>query len=398
MGKALLIIVIGFSIIFSGVMFNVTSNHQRSAKEIIKHYEKWIAHNSIESASNVAISKLYQNFNWNSGYTNLAFYGADYSVTVTDITGDSATEAKKVQITSVATYNNASDTTIAVFMQPAYSYYYYFVNNWPLSLKYNTGDTLLGPIHANSKIKIKGDPVFIARVSSNQGTYLPAEASPDPKFYGGAEFGTQIIPMPDLTPITNAGLSGGDVYTDKLWLTFFTDGTYQCSTSVVNTIKSISSHNGIIMTTSNQYIHVKGVVNGQVTVLSDRDIFIDDDIVYADDPRVNSNSDDYLGLIAAHRVNVVDNVANSSNVEIHAAILAHHDELNVENYNIGSPRGTLTILGSIIQNDALPYGTYHEGTLETGYEGNHICDIRLIDKTPPYFPRLNRVEKVYRSD
>ncbi len=149
------------------------------------------------------------------------------------------------------------------------------------------------------------------------------------------------------------------------------------------------------MTTNDNDIHVEGTVDGQITILSDRDILIEDNIVYDDDPRINPNSDDYLGLIARHRVTIVENVANSSDIEIHAAIIARHDEIEVPNYSSGGPWGTLTILGSIVENDFRPYGT----TTPTGYISNHIYDLRLRDRTPPYFPRLtNRIEKVYRSN
>lgn len=398
MGKALLIIVLGFSVIFSSIMFNLTSNHQRSANKMAYHYDKWIAQNAASSAANAAISKIYQNFNWRTGYSNLSFFGANYSVTITDIPVDSTTEAKKLQVTAIATYGDKSDTTVSVFMQPAYSYYYYYVNtSWHPSLKYEDGDTLIGPIHSNSMIRIKKNPVFIGRVSSSQDSFQNV-GSADPKFYGGAEFGTQNIPLPDLSGVIGVAQAGGDVYNEELWLTFNFDGSYSCSTSTIDTLKFISDFNGTIMTTNGKKIHVKGVVNGKVTVISDRDILIEDNIVYAEDPRSNPNSDDYLGLIAAHRVTVRDNVPNSNDVEIHAAIIARHDELMVENYDTGPPRGTLTILGSIVQNNAFPYGTYHEGGLETGYEGNHIYDARLMDKTPPFFPRLDRVERVFRSD
>lgn len=239
--------------------------------------------------------------------------------------------------------------------------------------------------------------------SSSQGyhppmlTTIPVVASNDPKFYGGVEFGTPVIPLPDLGPLIATATAGGHVFANELWLRFNgTGGTYDYSTDGVTYFtQSISDFNGTIMTTNDNDIHVEGTVDGQITILSDRDILIEDNIVYDDDPRINPNSDDYLGLIARHRVTIVENVANSSDIEIHAAIIAHHDEINVPNYDSGGPWGNLTIVGSIVENDFRPYGT----TTPTGYISNHIYDLRLRDRTPPYFPRLtNRIEKVYRSN
>lgn len=391
-----MIMVVGFSTIFGGIMLNVTSNQQRSANVIVAQYEKKIVRNALESATNVAVCKLYQDFGWQTGYSNESFIGASYSVSVTNVTDDSTTEAKKVQITASATYENDTDTTIVRFLQPAYSYYYLYSKKWPGFMQFETGDTLLGPIHSNERIKISGSPIFVGKVSLKHDTYQGGE-NPSPKFYGGAEFGISEIPPPNINALKDSAQAGGDVYNQELWLTFNANGSYACSTSTVDTTKLISSFNGTIMTTNSKHIHVKGVVNGQVTVVSDNKLFIEDDIVYASDPRVNPNSDDYLGLVADDHFIIADNAANASDVEIHAALLTRK-KTKVENYKNGPPRGTLTILGSIVRDDADPYGKYVAEVLVSGYELNHVYDERLKEKTPPYFPRLSRIEMVFRSN
>jgi hypothetical protein len=392
MGRALLIIVVGFSTIFSGMMFTLTSNQQRSSKAILTQYEKWIVRNTMESVANVANSKLYQNPNWETGLSG-SFNGATYTVNFTDITGDSTTNAKKDSITTIVTYENESDTTVTILIQPAYSYYYFFLNTWPLPLEYNTGDTLIGPIHANSKIRINNDPVFFGKVSSSETTYQGV-SNPDPKFYGGAEFGTPAIDFTSgiLTPLTNEGLSG-DQYNYEIWVEFIgtTYNVYNDPYTTLVATYNLTDFNRIIMTDegSNQNIHVKGTVDGQITILADRDIYIEDDIVCANDPSLDPSSDDFIGLVAKHRVILADNSDNRGDLVIHAAIMARHDEIQVESPD-GSSRGTLTIVGSIAETDYLSL---------SDYVVNHIFDSRLIDKTPPYFPRItNRIEQIFRSD
>jgi hypothetical protein len=397
MGKALLIIVLGFSTIFSGVLFNMSSNQVLSSREIVKQYEKWIRRNALESAMNVASSKLYQNFVASDEGSDKSFSGVSYSLTFTDITGDSTREVKKIQAKTMATFAGETDSTIAIFMQPAYSYYHFFLfNTWPPSLEYAPGDTLTAPVHANDRIRIRGNPVFIGKVSSADNNYHPVLGGDDPKFYGGIEFGTAIIPLPDLAPITNEALNWGHSFSNELWLRFNGDGTYDYSIDNWGSsfTESIATYNGTIITDSNMDIHVEGVVDGEVTIIADRDILIEDDIVYATNPITNPNCNDYLGLIARHRVRIVENAANSNDVVIHAAIIAHHDEIVVQNYDTGGPWGTLTIVGSVVENDYLPVGT----VTPTGYVMNQIYDVRLRDRTPPYFPRLDRVEQVYRSN
>ena len=65
-----------------------------------------------------------------------------------------------------------------------------------------------------------------------------------------------------------------------------------------------------VIATSEGDIHVRGTVDGMVTVYSAGHIWIDDDIVYADDPR-DGESDDILGLMAYKSVTVTDNAANN---------------------------------------------------------------------------------------
>ncbi len=405
MGKALLIIVLGFSTIFSGIIFNFTSSQRRSSQAIVTEYERWIARNAIESAANMGISKLFQSpiFSWGTAFTNQTFNGAQYSVTYTDVTGDSIFEAKALQVLTSVSYAGITDTSVAVYIQPAYSYFYFYLNNWPggPTLEYDTGDTVAGPIHSNQPMRISNNPVFIGKVSSDETGYQGI-SNPNPKFYGGAEFGTQAIATPDLTPIRNVAIAGGDEYTTTIWVRFNADSTYETSTNgiIYSAPISMTAYNGTIITTgATSDIHVQGTVNGQMTVIAGRDILIEDDIVYNENPTTNPNSNDYLGLIARTNVTIVNNLANASNVNIHAAVLARDGSFNVPGYNLGLPRGILTLVGSLVENNYSEFGTYLGPITLTGYAFNHQYDTRLITRTPPYFPRiLNRIEKAFRSD
>jgi len=394
MGKALLIIILGFSFIFGSMMMNVTSNHQRSANAIVQQYEKWIARNAVESATNVANSKLFINFDWRTGFTNQSFSGVGYSVTVTDITGDSTTEAKKIEVKTIVNYENVIDTTIAIFMEPAYSYYYFFLENWPATLEYDSGDTLRGRIHVNDRIRIRDDPVFLAKVSSSDNTYQGVGPL-DPKFYGGVEFGTANIVLNNsiLTPLENfvASSPAADSFGIEIWVEFTGTAYNVYSDADYSILIKANNLADIKVIYSSASIHVMGTVDGQITVFttSTDDMWIEDDMVCANDPSIDPTSDDFIGLVARHRVWLADNPANRDDLIIHAAIMSVNDEILVQ--DAGGSRGTLTIVGSIIEED------YHIQPA-TDYVLNHIPDPRLIDKTPPYFPRLDRVEMVFRSD
>ena len=351
----------------------------------------------MESAANVAISKLHQQSpNWQLGLSSESFGDIQYSVNITNITQDSTLEAKKLKMTTITTYADVSDTTEAIFMQPAYSYYDLYSRKWPNHLTFESGDTLNYPLHSNEQIRMKGTPVFTALVSSQANSFATIGTA-SPKFYGGAEFGNGGIPEPRLSALRDTATAGGDVHDETLWLTFNDNGSYQCSTSTVLSTKLMSDYNGTIMTTNHEDIYVKGVVNGKVTVISDRDLYIDGNIIYNLNPFDQSNSPDYTGLIAQDDIIISDNAATANGVTIQAALICKH-EMKVENFNNGVPRGTLLIMGSVVQESAQKFGLFSGGTLTSGYQTVHIYDPRLFDKTPPFFPRCNRLVEIFRSD
>jgi len=390
MGRALLFITVGFSTIFGGIMFNLTSNQQRSSQAVLEQYQDWLRRNAMETAQNVAAAQLYQNPNLTAGFTR-TFSDVTLQVSFTDVTGDSAAEAKTIQVTTVATYGGGSDTTVALYIQPAYSYYYDFLRTWSVGKpRFSTGETYVGPIHVNDPIQTDGTPVFMAKVSSDASTIDSTNGTP--KFYHDTELGTATIPL-DVSII--AALSDtiqtiGDVYGEELWLTL--QGTaVRCSTTSILITKNLSDFNGLIMTTpaSDLHIHVKGTLDGRLTVLSDRDIKIEDNVVYAD---ASTASNDFLGLIAKNKVVIVDN-GNSIN-NVHAAIMAINGKFEVQRHLTIPDRGVLNVLGSIIQSSWRATGAPGHG-----YVLNHIYDPRLRRETPPYFPRLaDRIERVFRSD
>ena len=198
------------------------------------------------------------------------------------------------------------------------------------------------------------------------------------------------ITYPQVIDSANAG---GDVYASEVWLRFNADGTYDYGNDNTYSLgtKNLTDYNGSIMTTGSNDIHVEGTVHGQVTIYSGGDIFIEDNLVYSQDPRYVAGSQDMLGMIAQGEVIVVDNIANQSDCEIHAAIMALDQSFEVQNHSSGSPRGTLTVVGSVVQRDKGDIGTYSGGVLVTGYEPDWQYDRRYLTVGPPYFPLQSRV-------
>ena len=78
-------------------------------------------------------------------------------------------------------------------------------------------------------------------------------------------------------------------------------------------------------------------------------------------------------------------------VKIHGSLMASNGVVTVEDYNRGSPRGQVELLGGIIEEEYGPFGTFSGSTGESssGYGRKFTYDPRLADGlSPPYFPTL----------
>jgi hypothetical protein len=143
---------------------------------------------------------------------------------------------------------------------------------------------------------------------------------------------------------------------------------------------------------------VQGTVKGQVTVAADNYVWITGNLTYSD------MSSDVLGLVGQNAVWVwnpdgttklgsgstssVKNLLTDSGRTIDAAILSVAHTFQVQNYNVGSSRGQLTVVGAIAQEFR---GTV--GQSPAGYLKNYTYDSRFRSIAPPKF--LQAVSTTY---
>jgi hypothetical protein len=395
MGKALLMVIAGFGIIFSTVSFSLHSNSGRNLDIVVNNFQQQKARNAAHSAANIAVSRLYRNYQNRSSFSKTNFNGCNYQVSFIDNTDDESIPEGEVIVRSIAEYNNYKDTIEVRLRQDPFSKYAFFTSVTPSPIYFITGDTIFGPMHSNDMLYFSGQPVFYGRVTSSQSTYGTSGYT-NPQFMEGAQFGVPSIPLPTNTDaIKQAALNGGDLYTystsRKLYLTFKTDGTYDWSIKrtsdnvvVSSGNKSISSYNGVIMADGCD-VYVKGTIKGKATVTTTKNIYIDDDIKYNTSP-YSGNAVDMLGLVADQNVIVSDNTANRTNCEINASIMAINGQFTIQNYDQGSPRGKLIVYGGILQKERGPVGKFGSGGVITGYIKKYYYDDRFASEAPPYYP------------
>lgn len=140
--------------------------------------------------------------------------------------------------------------------------------------------------------------------------------------------------------------------------------------------------------------YIGGTVSGNVTVGSTQDVIITDDLVCANDPTLDPESTDIIGLIPGHSAWVYHPVSGNTELltmtqrinRIDAAILTIQDSFIVQQYNAGSDLGTLTLYGSLAQNYRGTVGT-SGGAGRTGYLKDYQYDARFAGGAiqPTYF-------------
>ncbi len=155
-------------------------------------------------------------------------------------------------------------------------------------------------------------------------------------------------------------------------------------------------------------VFVKGQLKGQVTIAAENYVWITGNLTYTD------ISSDILGLVGQNAIWVWNpiiatttcstsrgvvscNTGSSSNYltdsgrTINAAMLSVSHTFQVQNYDQGSSRGNLNVLGAIAQKFRGTVGTV--GSRPTGYTKVYKYDVRLRNIAPPKF--LQAVSTTY---
>lgn len=137
--------------------------------------------------------------------------------------------------------------------------------------------------------------------------------------------------------------------------------------------------------------------NEQTTIAASNSITITGNVQYQTPPNPSdptSNPVNVLGLYASGGDIVIGPTA-PNNVIIQAVLMAgnmssgYNSSVNVQNYNSGSPRGAVNLLGGLIEKYYGPFGTFNSqtGQQQTGYGRAFTYDTRMSRGfTPPYFP------------
>ncbi|MCI0564772.1 MAG: hypothetical protein MN733_40415, partial [Nitrososphaera sp.] len=146
-------------------------------------------------------------------------------------------------------------------------------------------------------------------------------------------------------------------------------------------------------------LRLKGTITGKYTVgalqgssSTKGKVYLDDDVKYKYDPKVYPDSTDLLGICAEQDIIITDNTPNQNDIVIQAALFSLKGGLTAQNYDSGSPRGKIDLLGGITQDERGPVGQFSGNTILHGYSKRYRYDERLMILKPPFFPTTGSYE------
>ena len=277
----------------------------------------------------------------------------------------------------------------------SFSRYAYYTNNERSAVSggliwFGSSDRLTGPVHSNSQFNMMGTPIFDGLVTSTASSLNLAPGAA-PSFNAGLQLNAPQVPMPPVADTTQAfadaaAAPGGRRFNGATTIQLVNDGTMRVTNAAagLNGTQVVPLPANGMLYVQGGNVTVQGTLRGQLTIATDKDVRISNNVTYATDPLANPASTDLLGLVAGQ--NVVVNSGTPNDLRIDASIMAFGTSFRVQDYS-GPLKGILTVVGGIIQENRGPVGTGNSsGVRLTGYGKNYRFDNRLSNIAPPFFP------------
>jgi len=390
MGKLAFFLVLGFSVIFLVMGYNANSVSTRAVENMVDYHAKTVAHNIAVSGANLAANQIFFDNAWKTGYSNIEFEGGYLDASVTVI--NAFQNIRKLATTG--SYRGISKTVEVIFQPSKFSKFaYYSVSE--SGIHWHDGDTVWGPWHSQDYITISKNPVFWGKVTTKLGikkNILPY----DPKFYGGFEKPVDLpMPLTSVTDLEALAIADGELFSgkDTVYLTFAGDSVkYRWKYSQKDTTYHLASiaPNGVLFA-KNCVVRLQGTIKGQYTVGANKTVFIDNDIVYNTDPRIDPTSTDLFGIVTDKDVLISDKPANHNGINLHASIFCKNEGFGAENPGTRPNSGQLKLLGGVQQYYrklvSNPWPTH-------GFAKAYRYDERLRYASPPGYPGTGILEIV----
>jgi hypothetical protein len=277
----------------------------------------------------------------------------------------------------------------------AFSQFGQIVDRWDPNVQLHD-DEIVGRFHSNTSVNIRRSreamPKFLDKVTiaARRQRLSGLRQHEKEMFQGGLQIAADDIPFParaaPFVEVPHDPQAHVHRFTNDAHIVLYGDGSYTWQSRRTDTplVQRYAPDAPVyLLGAKGVTLYVRGVVRGYVLVYSPERIVIEGNLTYADDPRANPNSADYLGLVADRSVEIARaHVTGRGDLRIDAAIFARRRFVVTD---IDRPhRATLRI-----------YGSLSAGTLsasEPRYATKIEFDPRFDRVRPPGFPSTNRYE------
>ena len=306
------------------------------------------------------------------------------------------TGVERVTAEIIAEHRGERVQTSMQMKRVAFSHFTQLVDRWDASVQLHD-DEIAGRFHSNSEIFLTYDrtvaPRLLGKVTTARGIRVTGEKgwrSRRELFAGGLETRSARIRLPEIAlPVAHEyATPNADVQvvrSDTL-IVFHADGDYDCvelASRAEARRRLAPDRPTYIIGMRDTELHVRGVVNGNVTVYSPERIVVQGDLTYAHGRRTGGDAVAYLGLVSDGNVEIDRaDVTGPGDLEIHAAVYARK-RFVVRDVRARGP-ATLSIYGS------LTAGSLSE--TEPRYATRIEFDPRFERVRPPGFPETDHYE------
>jgi hypothetical protein len=437
-GKALLLLVLGFTVIFMIMGYFWGGLATRSTENHVSYYKTTIAHNIAVSGANIGLQEVIADSEWVSDIIDRPFEHGVMNVDITEL-------GPPIRVlTSRGTFMGVDQIVKVKLMRDEtslakYAWFIPSVSTGSVNQRpWITGDTVWGAFHSNQYLVVDGDPVYFGKVTTLKGIKDLGSGS-DPHFEGGYEEGISVdwvsnMHYPDYE--TLAGSTATFLNKD-LWLKFNDDGTvtYRVQTGaqggqdssnygapVTIQISALSTNGVIYVKGANVFL--SGTLSGDATVVCEGssgsggsgNIYLEGDMVYKTDPMIpngeggymvnpasldgDGNPLDMLGIIATNNITVstegnlggYENNVLNEDIQIDGGIFCNSGGFSVQDLGkspADAPLGSIYLQGSMTAGKEEIVAEFSGNTLTAGYNRNVIFDERLATGAPIWFPYLD---------
>jgi hypothetical protein len=322
--------------------------------------------------------------------------GRQYHAVLRRETAANNMDFERVAAEVTTTDQGASMRTELWLSRLAFSQFAHVIDRWDPQVQMHD-DEIVGRFHSNSAFFVgkssSATPTFRGKVTT--AARGPRFASGSRRhhaqiFQGGIETSAQRIAFPRHSPPFELAPPEKDAqvhrFEDDVHITLAGDGTYswQLRRRDDAIVESYSPDRPLyLLAQPKSTLYVRGVVDGRVLVYSPQRVVIEGNLTYANDPRLDPDSDDLLGIVSDGSVEIAPPyVTGRGDLLVEAAIFARR-RFVVANFE-HMRQATLRIYGS------LSAGTISAS--EPRYGTKMEFDPRLDRMRPPGFPSTNRFE------